>query len=92
MAVLWCATLVAGNAWPGFHVPGAHRRPARAHIAGHHDHQCATAGEITYANVYEGLTYINGEGQIRPRLATEWQVSADGRTVDFKLRQKVLYQ
>ena len=50
-----------------------------------------TASEITYANVYEGLTFIDGEGQVRPRLATQWQVSKDGKTVDFELRKQVLY-
>ena len=50
-----------------------------------------TASEITYANVFEGLTFIDGEGQVRPRLATEWQVSKDGKTVDFELRKQVLY-
>ncbi|MGE8320597.1 MAG: ABC transporter substrate-binding protein [Comamonas sp.] len=51
----------------------------------------ATASEITYANVYEGLTYIDGSGQVRPRLATEWKLSEDGKVVDFTLRKQVVY-
>ena len=41
----------------------------------------ATASEITYVNVYEGLTYIDGAGQVRPRLATEWKVLMAGRWI-----------
>ena len=51
----------------------------------------ATASEITYANVYEGLTFIDGDGQIKPRLAVDWQVSKNGKQVDFNLRQNVRY-
>lgn len=51
----------------------------------------AAAGEVTYVNVFEGLTYIDGSGQVHPRLATGWQVSRDGRTVDFQLRKNATY-
>ena len=51
----------------------------------------ATASEITYANIMEGLTYIDGDGEIKPRLALNWTVSNKGRTVDFQLRPNVRY-
>ena len=51
----------------------------------------ATASEITYANVYEGLTFIDGDGKVKPRLATDWTVSPNGKTVDFTLRKNVNY-
>ena len=51
----------------------------------------ATASEITYANVFEGLTYIDGEGVVKPRLASGWVVSKDGKQVDFSLRKLVTY-
>ena len=90
VGLLWWAAIVSGHAWAAADMVriGAQLEPTSLDIT---TTSAATAGEITYANVYEGLTYINGEGQVRPRLATEWQVSADGKTVDFKLRQKVLY-
>ncbi|WP_432349699.1 ABC transporter substrate-binding protein (plasmid) [Shinella yambaruensis] len=48
------------------------------------------------ANVYEGLTrYIPGdektEAKIEPRLATAWEVSADGKTWTFTLRDGVTF-
>lgn len=49
----------------------------------------ATAGEITYANVFEGLTVADGKGQLRPRLATGWTLSPDGLRYEFHLREGV---
>ena len=46
----------------------------------------ASAGEITYCNVLEGLTVIDGEGHLQPRLATSWVRSEDGLRYDFVLR------
>lgn len=51
----------------------------------------STASEITYANVFEGLTIIDGQGQIKPRLAQSWTVSKDGKQVDVVLRRHVRY-
>ena len=51
----------------------------------------ATASEISYANVFEGLTIIDGQGQIKPRLAQSWTVSKDGKQVDVVLRRNVRY-
>ena len=51
----------------------------------------ASAGEITYANVLEGLTVMDGEGRLRPRLAIDWTRSEDGLSYLFRLRRDVLY-
>jgi len=51
----------------------------------------ASAGEITYANVLEGLTVMDGDGRLRPRLATDWTRSEDGLSYRFRLRRNVLY-
>lgn len=42
--------------------------------------------EVTWGNIYEGLTTIDKDGQIQPLLASEWNVSDDGLTYTFKLR------
>ncbi len=41
--------------------------------------------EVTYANIYEGLTRINSKGEVRPDLAESWTISPDGLTYTFKL-------
>ncbi len=51
----------------------------------------ASAGEITYANVLEGLVVMDGEGRLRPRLATDWTVTDDGLSYLFRLRRNVVY-
>ena len=47
--------------------------------------------EVTYANVYEGLTRIDRSGQVRPALAESWTRSADGLTYVFTLRSGVKF-
>lgn len=90
VAVLWCALAGLSPARAGSDLVriGIQLEPSSLDIT---TTSAATASEITYANVYEGLTYIDGEGQVQPRLATGWAISDDGRTVDFKLRRQVLY-
>jgi len=51
----------------------------------------ASVGEMTYANVYEGLTVLNGQGQIQPRLATAWTVAPDRLSYEFTLRKNVTF-
>ncbi len=51
----------------------------------------ASAGEITWCNVFEGLTVVNGEGKLGPRLAKSWTLSEDGLTYRFQLRQGVRF-
>lgn len=44
-------------------------------------------------NVYEGLLeYVPGEPEVRPLLATEWEVSDDGLVYTFTLRDDVTFQ
>ncbi len=51
----------------------------------------ATAGEITYGNVFEGLFIINGEGELQPRLVYSYEVSDDGLVYTFQLRSNVRF-
>ncbi len=51
----------------------------------------ATASEVTYANIFEGLTYLDGSGEVKPRLALDWSTSKNGKVVDFNLRRNVTY-
>ena len=88
-ALLWCLVLASHALAASDMVRiGIQLEPSSLDIT---TTSAATASEITYVNVYEGLTYIDGAGQVRPRLATEWKVSPDGRTVDFALRRQVTY-
>ena len=49
----------------------------------------AAVDEVTYANIFEGLTRINENGEILPGLAESWDVSDDGLTITFNLRQGI---
>ena len=51
----------------------------------------AAVDEIVYANVFEGLTRINRNGEVKPALAESWSVSEDGKTYLFKLHTGVKY-
>ena len=52
-----------------------------------------TATRRILVNVYEGLTTLDGEtAEVIPALATSWDVSDDGLTYTFHLRQGVLFQ
>lgn len=51
----------------------------------------AAIDEVLYANVFEGLTRINRNGEVKPALAESWSVSDDGKTYTFKLRTGVKY-
>ncbi len=51
----------------------------------------AAIDEIVYANVYEGLTRFAADGSIRPALAESWDISEDGLSYTFKLREGVTY-
>lgn len=41
--------------------------------------------EVTYANIYEGLTRIDAKGEVQPGLAESWSIAPDGLTYTFKL-------
>lgn len=51
----------------------------------------AAIGEVTYQNIFQGLTQIDAAGQVVPSLATSWHVSADGRTYTFHLARRVVF-
>ncbi|WP_309085855.1 ABC transporter substrate-binding protein [Chelativorans sp.] len=47
----------------------------------------AAIDEIVYANIFEGLTRIGPDGEVQPALAESWEISEDGKTYTFKLRE-----
>ncbi len=51
----------------------------------------AAIGEVTYQNIYQGLTQIAASGQVVPSLATSWDISADGKTYTFHLAKGVAF-
>lgn len=46
---------------------------------------------ITQDMVYDGLVYYGESGQIKPALAESWEISEDGKTYTFKLREGVKF-
>ncbi|MDS7595319.1 ABC transporter substrate-binding protein [Agrobacterium tumefaciens] len=48
-------------------------------------------GQVTWQNVFEGLVTIDSAGKVKPQLAESWEISADGKTYTFKLRQGVTF-
>lgn len=51
----------------------------------------AAIDEVVYANLFEGLTRIDETGSVRPGLAARWEVSDDGLTYTFHLRDGVTF-
>jgi peptide/nickel transport system substrate-binding protein len=51
----------------------------------------AAIDEVVYANVFEGLTRFGPDGAILPALASGWEVSEDGLTWTFTLREGVTF-
>ncbi|MCB2010370.1 MAG: ABC transporter substrate-binding protein, partial [Geminicoccaceae bacterium] len=51
----------------------------------------AAIDEVVYANLFEGLTRIDGNGVVQPALAREWTISEDGLTYDFTLAEGVTF-
>lgn len=51
----------------------------------------AAIREITYANLFEGLTRIGPNGEVLPALAESWTISEDGRLYTFKLHTGVKF-
>ncbi|MBY0464659.1 MAG: hypothetical protein K2W33_06915, partial [Burkholderiales bacterium] len=51
----------------------------------------AAVSEMVYANVLEGLTVLDAQGRIAPRLATTWTLSADRKQLDLTLRSGVRF-
>lgn len=51
----------------------------------------AAIRSLTYNNLFEGLTRIDGTGAVQPLLATSWDISEDGLVYTFHLQQGVLF-
>ncbi|HEY8566769.1 MAG TPA: ABC transporter substrate-binding protein [Beijerinckiaceae bacterium] len=47
--------------------------------------------EVTWANLYEGLVKLDRNGKVQPLLAKSWEVSPDGLTYTFRLREGVTF-
>ncbi|WP_137134508.1 ABC transporter substrate-binding protein [Rhizobium sp. FKY42] len=48
-------------------------------------------GQVTWQNIFEGLTTIDKDGKVQPQLADSWTISPDGLTYTFKLRSGVMF-
>ena len=48
-------------------------------------------GQVTWQNIFEGLTTVSRDGKVQPQLAESWEVSTDGLTYTFKLRSGVTF-
>lgn len=48
-------------------------------------------GQVSWQNIFEGLVTIDHDGKVKPQLAESWEISADGKTYTFKLRQRVTF-
>ncbi|WP_108839095.1 ABC transporter substrate-binding protein [Tateyamaria sp. Alg231-49] len=60
----------------------------------HLDPTSAAAGAIDsvlYSNVFEGLTRFMGDGSVVPGLAESWEISDNGLTYTFSLREGVTF-
>ncbi|MBE9638364.1 ABC transporter substrate-binding protein [Salipiger mangrovisoli] len=49
------------------------------------------AGQVTWQNIFEGLVTIDRDGALQPQLATSWEISEDGLTYTFLLREGVTF-
>nr|WP_102960017.1 ABC transporter substrate-binding protein [Mangrovicella endophytica] len=51
----------------------------------------AAIGQVTWQNVFQGLTRIDQDGKVQPQLAAGWTIADEGRTYLFKLREGVRF-
>jgi len=51
----------------------------------------AAIREVTYQNIYQGLTRIDSRGETQPGLAKSWDISPDGLTYTFHLQTGVKF-
>mgnify|MGYP006287772059 CR=1 FL=1 len=51
----------------------------------------AAIDEVVYANIFEGLTRINQNGEVKPALAESWEVSEDKKVYTFHLQEDVIF-
>ncbi|WP_419907854.1 ABC transporter substrate-binding protein [Hoeflea sp.] len=47
--------------------------------------------QVTYSNIFEGLTRFGPDGSINPGLAESWSISDDGKVYTFNLRKGVKF-
>lgn len=48
-------------------------------------------GQVTWQNVFEGLTRVDRDGKVQPQLAKSWTISPDGRVYRFALQEGVTF-
>lgn len=48
-------------------------------------------GQVSWQNVFEGLTAIESDGKLVPQLAEGWEIAPDGLTYTFHLRKEVRF-
>ncbi len=89
-ALFFCGLIVSGQAFAqradvtiGVRLEPPHLDPTAG--------AAAAIGEITYANIFEGLTRIDRNGAVAPGLAERWDVSDDGLTYTFHVRAGVSF-
>jgi peptide/nickel transport system substrate-binding protein len=83
------AALLAGSAWAKSDITVALQLEPP-----HLDPTSAAAGAIDsvlYSNVFEGLTRFMADGSVVAGLAASWDISADGLTYTFTLREGVTF-
>lgn len=51
----------------------------------------AAIDEVTYDNIFEGLTKFAADGSVQPLLAEKWEVSSDGKVYTFTLNHGVKF-
>jgi len=51
----------------------------------------AAIDEVVYQNVFQGLTRIDRNATVQPSLAREWDISEDGLTYTFRLKEGVTF-
>ena len=47
--------------------------------------------QVVYQNVFQGLTRIDQTGSVQPSLAESWEISEDGKTYTFHLKEGVTF-
>ena len=48
--------------------------------------------DVVYGNIFEGLVQLDPQGAVKPLLATWWEISPNGLTYTFHLREGVRFQ
>ena len=88
LAMAFAGALIAGAAGAQEITVGIQLEPP------HLDPTSAAAGaidQVTYQNLYEGLTRFAQDGSIVPSLARSWEVSEDGTVYTFMLEEGVTF-